>query len=148
MTINELLFSGDDSIECCYDRPHAEIAWDQWTRTRIFCKHGVFEGVSDSMDLSQGIERAMTGFRASIETGIHHACWSECPVPQEWIGDGNWSAGDTTECELIRGHDGEHHCFPDDDAEEAFWADRRVYYLNGHDVTGKRPIPTPIGSRR
>lgn len=145
--INVALFAGD-GLESCYDRPHIEIAWDQWSRTRIFCKHGVFEGVSDYMDIMQGVERAMAGFRASHEAGAHHCCWQETTVPDEWVEQGSWAAGDTCSCELVRGHDGEHCIFPDDDGEDAYWAGRRVYWLNGRDVTGQRETPTPIGAPR
>lgn len=142
--INDALFAGD-GLECCIDRPHIEIVWDQWSRTRIFCKHGVFEGVSDFMDLNQGIERAMTGFRASLPAGVHNTCFADTPVPESWVGKGSWGAGDTSECELVRGHDGDHRIFPDDDGEDTYWEARRVYYLNGRDVTGQRATPTPIG---
>lgn len=147
--LNDLLFGGTDpngGIEACYDRPYIEIAWDQWSRTRIICKHGVFEGVSDFLDLEQGVERAMKSFTASLETGIHNGCWADCPPPAEWVAEGSWKADDTTDCDLVRGHDGEHRCLPDDDAETAYWQQRRVYYINGHDMTGKRDIPRPIGS--
>jgi len=146
MTLNDLLFKGETGLDCCYDRPYVEIAWDQWSRTRIWCKHGVFEGISDFMDLSEGVERAMAGFRASIATGIHNGCWQDCPAPEEWVDAGDWEAGAVTECDMVRGHDGEHRCFPDDAAEKAYWAPRRVYYVNGHDVTGERDMPKPIGS--
>lgn len=143
--INVALFA-DDGLESCCDRPWIEIAWDQWSRTRIFCKHGVFEGVSDFMDLNQGIERAMAGFRASLPTGVHNMCWADTPVPQEWINTGGWEAGAMSECDLVRGHEGDHQIFPDFEGEEAYWAGRRVYYLNGRDVTGQWQIPTPIGT--
>lgn len=143
--LNDQLFKGD-GLESCYDRPHIEIAWDQWSRTRIFCKHGVFEGVSDFMDLSQGIERAMAGFRTSLDSGIHNCCWADCPVPDEWVTEGSWKAGETTDCEMVKGHDGDHLGFPDDATEDAYWAEQRVYYLNGHNVTGKREMPKPIGT--
>lgn len=147
MTLNDIVFKGD-GLEDCYDRPHIEIAWDQWSRTRIFCKHGVFEGISDFMDLEQGLERAMKGFRASLGSGIHNCCWEDCPVPPEWIEEGSWSADDTSDCDLIRGHSSEHRTFPDDAAEDEYWSSRRVYFINGRDVTGKREIPKPIGAPR
>lgn len=144
-TINDLLFSGN-GLEECYDRPYVEIAWDQWSRTRIWCKHGCFEGISDFMDLSEGIERAMAGFRASLETGVHNGCWADCPAPQEWIAEGSWRDGEMTECDMIRGHDGDHQSFPDDKTEADYWRDRRIYYVNGHDMTSKKSFPKPIGS--
>lgn len=141
--INEALFAGD-GLESCADRPHIEIAWDQWSRTRIFCKHGVFEGISDFMDLNQGIERAMLGFRASLAAGVHNACYADTPVPQEWIEQGSWEAGQTDGCELVSGHDGEHRVFVDDAAEDAYWAGRRVYYVNGK--VSSYWVPKPIGN--
>lgn len=144
--INVALFA-DDGLESCVDRPHIEIAWDQWSRTRIFCKHGVFEGVSDFLDITQGVERAMEGFRASLPTGVHDTCFVDTPVPESWVEpQGSWAVGAVSECELVRGHDGEHHIFPDDDGEDAYWAGRRVYWINGQDVTGQRATPTPIGA--
>lgn len=145
MDINVALFA-DPGLESCYDRPHIEIAWDQWSRTRIFCKHGVFEGISDFMDLNEGIERAMKGYRASLETGVHYCCWAETPVPESWVTDSGWEPGSTSSCDLVRGHDGEHLIFADDESEDAYWAARRVYWINGRDVTGQRPVPTPIGA--
>jgi hypothetical protein len=144
MSLNELLFKGDDGLESCYDRPSIEIAWDQWSRTRIRCKHGVFEGISDFMDLEQGVERAMKSFRASLATGIHNVCWQDCAPPLTWqVGDDDTAEywrNNITECELIRDHDGEHRAFDDDD-EDTYWAEHRVYYINGVDVTGKREFP-------
>lgn len=138
--INEVLFGGE-GLEYCYDRPVIEIAWDQWSRTRIRCKHGVFEGISDFMDITQGVERAMAGFRASLASGVHYCCWADCPVPESWIEEGSWEAGETSDCEMIRDHDGDHECFPDDATENAYWESRRVYFINGHDMTGKRALP-------
>lgn len=145
--INAALFAGD-GLESCTDRPHIEIAWDQWSRTRIFCKHGVFEGVSDFMDIGQGIERAMEGFRASLPTGVHNTCWEDTPVPEAWTTDkdGSWAPGAVSECDLVHGHDGEHLIFEGYEDEDAYWAGRRVYWLNGRDVTGQRETPTPIGA--
>ena len=131
-TLNELLFNGTDGLEACYDRPCIEIAWDQWSRTRITCKHGVFEGVSDFMDLLQGVERAMESFRKSVATGVHYKCRADTPVPESWIVPYGYAAGDMTDCDLVRDHDGPHHCFPDDETENAYWANRRVYYVNDH----------------
>lgn len=139
---------GKGGLEECYDRPHIEIAWDQWSRTRIFCKHGVFEGVSDFMDLEQGIDRAMAGFRASLATGVHNCCWEDTPVPASWVIEGSHKPGDVTDCDLVKGHDGDHICWPDDESEDAYWRQRQVYYINGHDVTGKRNTPQPIGAYR
>ena len=139
-TLNELLFSGTDGLESCYDRPRIEIAWDQWSRTRITCKHGVFEGVSDFMDLSQGVERAMKGFRASVATGIHYCCWADAPIPESWTGYG---PGDTTSCDLVRDHDGPHHSFPDDETEDAYWANRCARYVNGHERSAGISVRPP-----
>ena len=143
-TLNELLFSGTDGLEACYDRPCIEIAWDQWSRTRITCKHGVFEGVSDFMDLLQGVERAMKGFRKSVATGVHYKCRADTPVPESWIVPYGYAAGDMTDCDLVRDHDGPHHCFPDDETEDAYWSNRRVRYVNGHDVAKQHISLDPL----
>lgn len=71
-------------------------------------------------------------------------------MPEAWTTDkdGSWAPGAVSECDLVHGHDGEHLIFEGYEEEDAYWAGRRVYWLNGRDVTGQRETPTPIDNCR
>ena len=119
----------------CLDH-EIEIAWDQWARVRIFCVHGTAEGVSGGLCLNRAFAEAIESWKA-----IDHSstlCWADCDPPQEWKDEPNgefwWD--NTTDCELVRGHDGDHKCFPSDEEKEAYLYQRIVYFKNGHDRTG------------
>jgi len=95
-------------------RPHIEIAWDMWARTRVICDHGTFQGVSGGLNLQESFDNAASQFNA-----FDHVwrCFKDCPVPEQWVQEGTWEAGETTECDLWRDHDGDCIAYPDDEAE-------------------------------
>lgn len=98
-------------------RPHIEIAWDQWARTRIVCDHGTFEGVSGGLNLQESFDSAAAQFNAYEHIA---RCWKDTPVPQSWISDEphGWASGETSECDLWKDHDGPCEIFEDDTREE------------------------------
>lgn len=44
-------------------RPVVELAWDQWAQCKIKCEHGEFKGVSDFLNLTEAIGRALVKFQ-------------------------------------------------------------------------------------
>ena len=112
-------YQAGDSPGC---RPSIEIAWDQWARTRIKCDHGVFEAVSDFLNLQESFERAAEQFNAYDHIV---GCYKETPIPQEWLDEGTWEAGETSECDLWDSHEGPCKIYTDDDEEKAI-RDRRI----------------------
>lgn len=108
-----------------------DLAWDMWCRARIYCDHGTFEGVSGGFNMTEALERALKGYNEFEHTP---RCYQETPVPESWVGQYRWAAGDTDFCELWRGHEGDHKIFEDDDVEAAELS--KVKYRNGKQVEG------------
>lgn len=118
----------------CLDT-EVQIAWDQWARVRVFCMHGTAEGVSGSLCLNESFQQAIKSWQAMNHDA--HVCYQDCPPPASYIEDDPEYWGNTTsECELMRGHDGECKHFDDPDDLDAYRYERLVYFKNGHDRTG------------
>lgn len=98
----------------CYDI-QIEILWDQWSRTKLCCSHGEFWGDAGGVNLTESTKRAVEIF-CSHEHPMR--CYKATPVPDEWIKGGNWAVGDTSECDLDTGHDGECVIYPNWDEQE------------------------------
>ena len=120
----------------CWDA-QVEIAWDQWARVRVFCIHGTSEGVSGGLCLNEAWGKAMESWRSMDHSP--HRCYADLPAPQSYMDrDDKFWTEHGVECELFRGHEGDHHYFEDDDGadEYAYLYGRMKYFKNGHDRTG------------
>lgn len=88
----------------CGSAAHLSLTWDSWAVAKVICHHGEFKGVSDPINLSKALDRAVTAWRAA-----DHPNW--CLADFEATGDTHtFMAG----CQLWVDHDGQHG-FPEDD---------------------------------
>lgn len=100
-------------------QPIIEIAYDQWCQVTISCNHGKFQSVSNFLNLTEAYRRACRVFNEHPHTP---KCYLDCDPPASWKegddDDAQFWRENQTECDLLRGHEGNCRAFDDNDPEE------------------------------